>query len=64
MTCHSEVHDAALSQFNDDENEDGAEEQIVGLQDIASPDLIGVVVDEGSPTLLGRAGVADVFNVV
>jgi len=26
MACNSEVHDAALLQFNDDKNEDGAEE--------------------------------------
>jgi len=61
---HPEVHDAAVLQFNDDENEDGAEEQVVGLEDITGPDLAGVVVDEGSPALLRRARVTDVFNVV
>ena len=71
MTCHPEVHDAAISQFNDYENEKRTEEYIVSLQDIASPDLTGVIVDacpdglprEGSPTLLRRARVTGVFNV-
>ena len=72
MTCHPEVHDAAISQFNDYENEKRTEEYIVSLQDIASPDLTGVIVDacpdglprEGSPTLLRRTRVTGVFNVV
>lgn len=63
MTCHPEVHDASNSQFNDDENEKRTEEYIVSLLDITSPDLTGVIVDEGSPTLLRRAKVTEVFNV-
>ena len=63
MVRYPKVHDAAVLQFNDDENEDGAEEQVVGLEDITGPDLAGVVVDEGSPALLRRARVTDVLNV-
>jgi len=63
MTCHPEVHDAAISQFSDYENEKRTEEYIVSLQDIASPDLTSVIVDEGSPTLLRRARVTGVLNV-
>jgi hypothetical protein len=70
MTCHPEVHDAAISQFNDYVNEKRTEEYIVSLQDIGSSDLTGVIVDacpdglsrEGSPTLLRRARVTGVFN--
>ena len=51
MACHTEVNDAAFPQFNDDEDEDGTEEQIMGLQYVAGPDLAGMVVDEGSPGL-------------
>ena len=39
MTCHPEVHDAACAQFNNDEYEERME------QDVAGPDLTGVVVD-------------------
>ena len=36
----------------DDEDEDGTEGQIMGLQYVAGPDLAGMVEDEGSPGLL------------
>ena len=60
MACHPDVNDAAFPQFNDDEDEEGTEEQIMGLQYVAGPDLAGMVVDacpdgllrEGSPGLL------------
>ena len=38
-----EVDDAAGLEFDDDKDEHGAEEGIVGLEEVASPDLMGVV---------------------
>ena len=60
MAYHPEVYDVAFPQFNDDEDEERTEEQIMGLQYVAGPYLAGMVVDacpdglsrEGSPGLL------------
>jgi hypothetical protein len=37
------VDDAAGLEFDDDEDEDGAEQGIVSLEEVAGPDLMGVV---------------------
>ena len=52
MACHTEVNDAAFPQFNDDEDEERTEEQIMGLQYVAGPYLADMVVDEGYLGLL------------
>ena len=46
------VDHAARFELDDDKDEQGAEESIVGLHEIASPDLAGMVAQKGGPGLL------------
>ena len=50
-TCHRNVDDPARVQFDDNENVDGSEEQIVGRGEVTTPDLPGVVLQESGPGL-------------
>ena len=55
---HPEVHHPARPQFDDEEDEDRAKEQIVRLNEIARPHVVSVVLDEGRPglSMSGAAG--------
>ena len=57
------VDHTARSEFDDDKDEHGAEESIVGLHEIASPDLACVVAQERGPGLLGRERPTDIPQV-
>ena len=46
-------------QLDDYESEDGSKEQVVGLDEVASPGLVGVVVQEGGPVLSAATGRLD-----
>ena len=56
---HGKVNDAARFELDDDKDEQGAEEGIVGLHEIASPDLAGIVAQKGGPGLIRCVGWAD-----
>jgi hypothetical protein len=58
------VYDAAGLEFDDDKDEESAEQGIVGLKEVASPDLMGVIAQEGCPSLLGRQWSADAVDVL
>jgi hypothetical protein len=47
------VHDATGAQLEDEEGEDGAQEQVGELQEVARPDVRGVVAQERRPRLPG-----------
>ena len=51
MVCHAEVDDTTRAELDDDEDEHGAEEEVVGLEEVAGPDVTGVAGDEGGPGL-------------
>ena len=57
------VDHTARSELDDDKDEHSAEEEIVGLHEIASPDLAGMVVEEGGPGLLRRERPTDIPQV-
>ena len=52
---HRHVHDFARAEIDDQEGEDGPEPDVVNLDEIAGPDVIGVVFEEGRPALAGAA---------
>jgi hypothetical protein len=47
----SDVNDTTRSEVHDEESEDRAEKQVVGLQKVAGPSFIGVVAQKRRPTL-------------
>ena len=47
VACHPEVRRPARPQFDDEEQEDRAKEQIKRLKEIARPHVVSVVLDEG-----------------
>ena len=53
-SCHPEMHQATRLQLHDNEDKDSAEEEVIGLQEIAGPDILGMVAHKGRPGLLGR----------
>ena len=53
VASYGEVDDAAGLEFDDDEDEDGAEQGIVSLEEVTGPDLVGVVSEECGPRLSG-----------
>jgi len=55
VTGNVEPDDLSGSQRHDEEGKDGAEEDIVSLQEIARPDLLTVIVQERRPPLAGRS---------
>jgi hypothetical protein len=48
------MDDAAGTQVDDEEEEDRAEKEVVALDEIAGPDVLGVILDEGGPGLAAR----------
>src|SRR5262249_3604669 len=48
---HAEVHDAPRAEFADEGGEERPEERIMGLEEIAGPDVLGVIAEEGRPGL-------------
>jgi len=50
--------------FNRKKEEQGPEEQVVGLHEVAAPDVVGVVLDEGRPRLAATATLADRAHVL
>ncbi len=61
---HGEVDDASGLEFDDDEDEDGAEQGIVGLEEVAGPDVVGVVTEECGPGLGGCPWTASQTDVL
>jgi hypothetical protein len=47
------VHDFARAKIDDEEGEDGPEPDVVSLDEIAGPDVMGVVFEEGGTALTG-----------
>ena len=56
MGSDGRMHNAPGGQLDDDEDEDGSEEEVVHLCEVAGPDLIGMVPQKGSPVLVGGRG--------
>ncbi len=52
-TCNGPVHDFASAEIDDEESEYGPEPDVVGLDEVARPDVLGVVLEEGCPALTG-----------
>lgn len=52
---YPEVHHSSRANLNDEEDEQWSEEQVVDGQEIATPYLAGVVVQESGPGLIGLA---------
>jgi hypothetical protein len=50
--------------FSKEEKEQRPEEQVVGLHEVAAPDVVGVVLDEGRPRLAATATLADRAHVL
>ena len=46
---HPKMDNSPRAQLDDDEHEDGAKEEIIGLKEIAGPNLAGVVAQERNP---------------
>jgi hypothetical protein len=60
----TKVNHAAGVQLDDDEHEEGAEEDVIGLKEVAGPDWAGVVAQERRPVLLGGERFADLCDVL
>src|SRR5665213_2142069 len=52
---YGHVHDFARAEIDDEEGEDGPEPDVVSQDEIAGPDVMGVVFEEGRPALAGAA---------
>src|SRR5450631_2781297 len=52
---YRDVHDFARPDTDDEKGEDWPKPDVVGLDEIARPDVMGVVFEKGCPTLTGRA---------
>ena len=52
----TKMEQATRTQFDDDKDKDGAEEQVIRLQEVNSPDVLGMVAKECGPRLPGRNG--------
>jgi hypothetical protein len=53
--CRQDVHDFARSDVDDEKGEDWPKPDVVGLDEVARPNVPGVIFEEGCPTLSGRA---------
>jgi hypothetical protein len=60
---YAEMEQSPRLQFNDDKDKNGAEKQVIGLQEVNSPDVLGMVAKERGPRLLGRKGRAHLVDV-
>jgi len=47
------MQQATRAQLDDDKDKDGTEEQVMGLEKVNGPDVIGVIAKECGPRLLG-----------
>jgi len=50
------VDDAPRAQFGDKKGEQRPEEQVMDLEEVAGPNIFGVIPDEGSPRWAGQTG--------
>ena len=50
-TCHSDVDHLSCLEFDDEEGEERSKEEISHLQEIAGPNLCGVIAQKGLPPL-------------
>ena len=50
------MDNSAGGELDDDEDEERREEEAIRLCEVAGPDLVCVVPEEGSPILVGRRG--------
>ena len=46
----AEMQQSTRTQFNDDKDKDGAEEEVIGLQEVNSPDVLGMVAKKRATT--------------
>src|SRR5450631_2723135 len=53
--CRRDVHDFARPDIDDEKGEDWPKPDVVGLDEVARPDVPGVVFEERCPPLTGRA---------
>jgi hypothetical protein len=51
---HPEMHQPTRIQLGYNQNKDGAEEEVIGLQEVAGPYVLGMVAQKRRPGLLGR----------
>jgi hypothetical protein len=51
-SCHSHMDDLARLQFDEEEGKKRSKEEIGDLEEIAGPDLCGVVAQKGRPLLI------------
>src|ERR1051326_8921382 len=51
MASHPDRHDFSALQFDDEEGKQRVEEEVGDLQEVASPNLMRMVVQEGAPGL-------------
>ena len=58
------MHNAAGLEFDDDKDEEGTKEGIIGLKEVAGPDLVGMVPQEGGPGLGGCPWTASQTDVL
>ncbi len=49
--CDTHMHDPPRAEFGDDEGEQRPKEDIGHLQEVAGPDLVGVIAAKGCPGL-------------
>ncbi len=54
-SSNTKVHYPPRPKLDDEKHEQGSEEEVINWQEIASPDLVGMVVKEGGPVLIGLA---------
>ena len=55
MAGHSNMEDFSALQVNDEEGKERTKEEVGDRQEVAGPNLMGMVVQEGGPRLRSRA---------
>src|SRR5262245_14599951 len=58
------MNHASRCQVNEEERVDLAEQQVVGLDEVADPHAFGMVLQEGRPTLAAAAAAANTAHVL
>jgi hypothetical protein len=61
-SCHADMDHLARLQFDEEEGKERSKEQISNLQEVACPDLRGVVARDRSPTFGLAAGGCEPFS--
>jgi hypothetical protein len=64
IACGGDLDDAPRAEVEKEEQEDGTEEKIVALDEIARPDDIAVILEEGRPRLARRPVLSYLPNVL